>query len=118
MFIYVFSIVTIAFASIFIGFIIATVSYRYKESCFQIELANKDYKINIIEDEYNELVDKHNKLVYRYNSLINKNNNKAIYNKDVIDAIRFAMIQSHPDKGICSNNDNFIKFRRLYNKIK
>lgn len=39
-------------------------------------------------------------------------------NEDIKEAIKFAMIQSHPDKGNCKANDEFIKFRELYNKLK
>lgn len=37
-------------------------------------------------------------------------------NEDVKQAIKFAMIKSHPDKG--GKTEDFIKFRELYNKLK
>ena len=39
-------------------------------------------------------------------------------NEEIKEAVRFAMIQSHPDKNNCKTNDEFIKFRELYNKLK
>lgn len=39
-------------------------------------------------------------------------------NEDVKEAVKFAMIQSHPDKNNCKTSDEFIKFRELYNKLK
>lgn len=37
-------------------------------------------------------------------------------NEDIKQAVKFAMIKSHPDKG--GNTEDFIKFRELYNKLK
>ena len=39
-------------------------------------------------------------------------------NEDIKQAVKFAMIYSHPDKKNCKSNDEFIKFRELYNKLK
>lgn len=37
-------------------------------------------------------------------------------NEDIKQAVKFAMIKSHPDKG--GKTEDFIKFRKLYNKLK
>lgn len=39
-------------------------------------------------------------------------------NEEIKEAVKFAMIQSHPDKNNCKTSDEFIKFRELYNKLK
>lgn len=38
------------------------------------------------------------------------------YSEDVIEAVKFAMIHSHPDNG--GDPDTFIKYKNLYDKIK
>ena len=38
--------------------------------------------------------------------------------KEIVDAIKKLMIYSHPDKGICSSSDDFIKYKKLYDRIK
>lgn len=111
---YAFSTIVVAIASIFIGFIIATVIYSKKEMNLLKHIAIKENSVDSLSKEYDKLVDKYNRLVYKYNSL---SNSKPNYKKEVMEAVKFAMIQSHPDKGICKNNETFIKFRKLYKDI-
>lgn len=111
---YAFSTIVVAIASIFIGFIISTVMYSKKEMNLLKHIAKQENSYEHLSEEYDELVDKYNRLVYRYNSL---SKTKPNYNKEVIEAIKFAMIQSHPDKGICKDNETFIKFRKLYKDV-
>lgn len=44
------------------------------------------------------------------------NSNNINVDKDLKEAVKFAMIQSHPDKG--GDSEKFVKFRELYNKLK
>lgn len=37
-------------------------------------------------------------------------------NRDVLDAVRYAMIRAHPDNG--GKEEDFIKFRQVYEKLK
>lgn len=43
---------------------------------------------------------------------------EIIINKDILKAIKKAVIYSHPDKGNCDNNEDFIKFKKLYDELK
>lgn len=38
--------------------------------------------------------------------------------KEIVEAIRKLMIYSHPDKGLCSTSDDFIKYKKLYERIR
>ena len=38
--------------------------------------------------------------------------------KEVVEAVKKLMIYSHPDKGICSTSDDFIKYKKLYERIR
>lgn len=94
----------IMFMIIYFGVII-----RMKENYKSDIWILKDYK-----EKYYDLISEHMKAVnelnfYRRNQIIDD---------DVKSAVRFAMINSHPDKGICKDNDTFIKFRGLYDKYK
>ena len=56
---------------------------------------------------------------YRLESLVQeKSTTTSTTNKDVLEAVRKAMIYSHPDKGICSTSDDFIKYKKLYDTLK
>lgn len=115
MFIYAFAVVTAAISGIFIGFMITATTYLKKETDLLRHIAKQESSYEYLNEEYNELVDKYNKLVYKYNSL---SKSKPNYKKEVIEAIKFAMIQSHPDKGICKDNELFIKFRKMYEDLR
>ena len=90
-------------------------------------------------NNYNDLIDDYNKLMHNYKAaknhireleqllrdqyIKNQSNNTFIrssdttINNDIIqDALKIAMIQSHPDNG--GNKDDFIRFRQAYNKYK
>lgn len=90
-------------------------------------------------NNYNNLLDDYNKLMHNYKAakhhirgleqllrdqyITNQFNNTSIrssdttINNDIIqDALKIAMIQSHPDNG--GNKDAFIRFREAYNKYK
>ena len=90
-------------------------------------------------NNYNNLIDDYNKLMHNYKAaknhirelqqllrdqyIKNEFNNTFIrpsdttINNDIIqDALKIAMIQSHPDNG--GDKDDFIRFREAYNKYK
>ena len=96
-------------------------------------------QVYITSTKYNNLIDDYNKLMHnykiaknhikelqqllRYQYINNQFNNTFIrssdttINNDIIqDALKIAMIQSHPDNG--GNEDDFIRFREAYNKYK
>lgn len=62
-------------------------------------------------------LDKRNRILLEENSKLKMNNfHTFAIDKDVEAAIRFAMINSHPDKG--GKEEDFIRFHTLYKKIK
>ena len=48
--------------------------------------------------------------------LFYKTNNKPVTDKEMIDAVKFAMKAAHQDNG--GKQEDFIKFNNLYNKIR
>lgn len=54
--------------------------------------------------------------VRRLNSFYYKNRNEKI-SPEIIEAVKFAMAQAHPDKPNGSN-EKFIKYRKIYDNIK
>lgn len=38
--------------------------------------------------------------------------------KEILEAVRKAMIYSHPDKGLTDNHEDFIKYKKLYDELK
>lgn len=120
---YAFSTIVIAITSIFIGFIISTAMYSKKEMNLLKYIAKQEKSYDSLNGDYDELICEYNKLVDKHNALIRKHNSllmvkqKSNYDKEVTEAIKFAMIQSHPDKGICKNNETFIRFRKLYKEL-
>ena len=90
-------------------------------------------------NKYNDLVEDYNSLVSKYklaknhieelqqllksqyiknqfNNTFIKSSDTSISNDTIQDALKIAMIQSHPDNG--GNKDDFIRFREAYNKYK
>lgn len=51
-----------------------------------------------------------------YRTELRKTENKSIATKEIQDAVKYAMVHSHPDNG--GSTDEFNKYRKLYNKIK
>lgn len=45
-----------------------------------------------------------------------KPSNKPVFDKDMVDAVKYAMKKAHPDNG--GKQEDFIKFNALYNKIR
>lgn len=109
---------TILICMITVGFAGAGIAILFAQSkIFELRrrLNIKSYQLEISNEEYDELVDKYNRLVNKYNNLLNsKSSNQK---KEIIEAVKFAMINSHPDKGICKDNETFIKFRKLYKDV-
>lgn len=69
----------------------------------------------------NGLFKEDNMQLRRLNSLLKMQLDNQIstdIDQDIVDAIRKLMIYSHPDKGICSSSDDFIKYKKLYDRIK
>ena len=89
---------------------------RVKSRIKIVERNELNYKKQVSELEIN------NELLWnRVTTLLSQKtiiNTIDLGNKSVVKAIKKAMIYSHPDKGICINNDDFIEFRELYNKYK
>ena len=52
----------------------------------------------------------------QFNSTFKKSSDKIVCNDTIKDALKIAMIQSHPDNG--GNKDDFIRFREAYNTYK
>ena len=52
----------------------------------------------------------------QFNNTFIRSSDTTIGNDIIQDALKIAMIQSHPDNG--GNNDDFIRFREAYNKYK
>lgn len=90
-------------------------------------------------NNYNNFIDDYNKLMHNYkaaknhireleqllrdqymkNEFINtfiRSSDTTIDNDIIQDALKIAMIQSHPDNG--GNKDDFIRFREAYNNYK
>lgn len=100
--------------------------------CLQVmEIANLKSKLSISEARIQLLKNMNKeqfKLVEYWKqeaklNLFGRNYEKVVYrdkhiDKDVAEAIKFAMIHSHPDKGNCKTNDEFIRFRKLYQENK
>lgn len=88
-------------------------NYKRWESQYKSETRTyKPYK-----DAYYNLYSEYNKVV----SLLDfykRNSNTIHINNDIKSALRFAMIYSHPDKGNCKENDEFIKFKKLYDEYR
>lgn len=53
---------------------------------------------------------------YQFNNTFIRSSDTTINNEIIQDALKIAMIQSHPDNG--GNKDDFIRFREAYNKYK
>jgi regulator of replication initiation timing len=47
---------------------------------------------------------------------IYKQTNKPVADKDMVEAVKYAMKKAHPDNG--GKQEDFIKFNNLYNKIR
>ena len=89
------------------------------------EIKDKYEKLSKLYQKENELYkDAYYNLLMEYNkakSMIDfykRTSNNIHINDEIKSALRFAMIHSHPDKGLCENTDQFIKFKKLYDTYK
>lgn len=55
-------------------------------------------------------------LEFQIEQLKEQNNVSLAVSKEIMDAVRYAMIHSHPDKG--GKQEDFIRFHNLYEKMK
>lgn len=78
-------------------------------------------KIKRLEDKNQELEQKNTELLMRlcFQQTRVKVDTKpnTNYDKDVKEAVRFAMLQAHPDQPQ-GNHDKFIKYKNLYEQMK
>lgn len=79
-------------------------------------------KIKKLEDKNKELDQKNTELLMRLafqqtTRFKVDTRPKSNYDKDVVEAVRFAMLQSHPDQPN-GNHDKFIKYKNLYEQMK
>lgn len=74
-------------------------------------------KIRILQDKIRSL-EYENNILKNYKSFFETSYKAAShkYDSDVKEAVKYAMKKAHPDNG--GNNEEFNKFRELYNKIK
>lgn len=100
-----------------IGLIAATRIHKekymndYKEA---EDLYNKSQSVlELYRDAYEKLLDSYN-IVFKELEFHKRNNIGT--DKAIKEAVKLAMIKSHPDVG--GNSEKFIKFRELYNKLK
>ena len=71
----------------------------------------------LYKDAYYNLLMEYNKAKSMIDFYKRTSNNIHI-NDDIKEAIKMAMIYSHPDKGLNENTDQFIKFKKLYDTYK
>ena len=84
-------------------------------------VSDKNKEIEILKFDIELLNGRVNSYKAQYDFLKNTINTMDNYNKvgnkqQIIDAIKYAMKKSHPDKG--GNAEDFKKFRDLYNSMK
>lgn len=74
-------------------------------------------KIRILQDKIRSL-EYENNILKNYKSFFETSYKAAShkYDSNVKEAVKYAMKKAHPDNG--GNNEEFNKFRELYNKIK
>lgn len=106
-----------ALIGFFIGALILYSAMQKQANDFEKKSRENFREYNHLYREYDNLVNQYNRLVNQYNAVRNKNNTKINATDDLKEAVKFAMIQAHPDKGVCKDSDTFIKFRKLYKKI-
>lgn len=112
---------------VFIICVLVTIMIYYNEKIIKLEIRNKK-----LEGENSTLSYKYK--FYKDNAFQLQIDNQQLYsalefykrpdirggieiNEDIKEAVKFAMIQSHPDKNNCKTSDEFIRFRELYNKL-
>jgi len=76
-----------------------------------------DKESKVYKDAYYSLLSEYNKAISVLDTYKKTSGNIHI-NDDIRSALKFAMIYSHPDKGNCKDADEFIKFKKLYDKYK
>lgn len=110
--------VLIAILFILLGFGTLFGFVYWVTNCDQIEERNR--RITRLEAQLKEVTYKYNMLLMKQYS--KEATQKVIYktvntNSQVIkEAVRYAMLKSHPDNG--GKQEDFIKFRKLYESIK
>lgn len=80
--------------------------YTYKKEIKKYQEEIESYKKRIESERDTKLY---------YWSMYNKNKNKAIYSLEVLEAVRYAVIKSHPDNG--GKAEDFIKFNKCLKKL-
>lgn len=86
----------------------------YKKICNEVD-ENSRLKIEIIQK--NTIIQNKNVYIVSLEQQLRarKNGSVTYLNSDIKDAVKFAMIHSHPDNG--GAQDDFIKYRKLYQEM-
>lgn len=81
------------------------------QECISLQQRN-----NRIEMENIELRYQLNKMAINQSAKANFNNKTTYTNKEMVEAVKYAMKAAHPDNG--GKQEDFIKFNALYNKMR
>lgn len=103
-----------------VGYIMAIIflkKLKETKNLYENFKLSQESQTEIYRQGYYNLLSEYNKVVSML-EFYKRNSNNVISDKEVKEAVKFAMKFSHPDKGNCKTNDEFIKFRELYNKLK
>lgn len=73
-------------------------------------------------DHYKSIASENNKMANHYRNLYNQKCHQIRINKiddnTLKEAFKKLMIYSHPDKGICKDSSDFVKYKEIYDKIR
>lgn len=85
-------------------------------SCMIIVLISKYSKCRIEREGLKSRVELQSRYIAIYQAELRKTENSNIVPREIQDAVKYAMVHSHPDNG--GSAAEFDKYRKLYNKIK
>lgn len=96
-----------------LSFLLAWFFLSYLRKCYELSSAKE--RLKIYRDSYESSIEKN----FWYKTMLHDfavfSNEKDIYDDSVKEAVRYAMLKSHPDNG--GRKEDFIKFRELYKKM-
>lgn len=90
--------------------------YKNKLDMYVIQLKFKEDECRILRDRNISLYSDVIKITKKLNQSGYKSDTIDYSNKEVLDAVKYAVKYSHPDNG--GNQNDFIKFKRVYDKLK
>ena len=85
-------------------------------SCMIIVLISKYSKCRIECEGLKSRVELQSRYIAIYQAELRKTENSNIVPREIQDAVKYAMVHSHPDNG--GSAAEFDKYRKLYNRIK